>query len=63
MIDNQKLIEHAYGHLLHLQEIWDEAKDGIEIPDDEYFESDAYYEGAIATTEYFIDILTGVSPL
>jgi len=30
-----------------LQVAWEEARTGVEIPDDEHFESDEYYRGAI----------------
>ena len=37
-----------------LQVIYDEARDGVEIPEDEYFESDAYYEGSINALEHVL---------
>jgi len=43
-----KYIKEQHTKLLS---IYNDARDNVEIPEDEYFESDAYYEGSINTLE------------
>jgi hypothetical protein len=34
-----------------------DAQEGIEIPDDEYFESDSFYMGAIDTCDHLLEYI------
>lgn len=42
-------IKYLENHVERLITTAEEAKEGVEIDEDEYFESDAYYQGAIET--------------
>ena len=35
----------------------EEAQEGVEIPDDEYFESDSFYMGAIDTCNHLLEVI------
>ena len=43
------LIKYLGNHVERLIRTSEEAKAGVELDEDEYFESDAYYQGAIET--------------
>ena len=47
-------IKYFTNHLDRLVKTSEEAKAGIEIDEDEHFESDDYYQGAIETTQEFL---------
>jgi hypothetical protein len=56
-MDLNTLREYINIHRISLEQDLEDAREGIEIPEDEYFESDAYYEGAIATCEHFLRVI------
>jgi hypothetical protein len=56
-MDLNTLREYINIHRISLEQDLEDAREGIEIPDDEYFESDAYYEGAIATCEHLLEYI------
>jgi hypothetical protein len=47
-------IQYFTNHIDRLIRTSEEAKAGIEIDEDEYFESDDYYRGAIETAQEFL---------
>jgi hypothetical protein len=51
------LREYIKIHRITLEQDLADAREGIEIPEDEYFESDAYYEGAMATCDHLLEYL------
>jgi hypothetical protein len=56
-MDINTLREYINIHRISLEQDLEDAREGIEIPEDEYFESDAYYEGAIHTCEHFLRVI------
>jgi hypothetical protein len=56
-MDLNTLREYINIHRISLEQDLEDAREGIEIPEDEYFESDAYYEGAIDTCEHFLRVI------
>ena len=53
---SKQLIEYMKIHLISLQQDWEDAKNGVDISDDEYFESDSYYQGAVDTMEHLLSV-------
>ena len=53
----ETLTEYLKIHRISLEQDLEDAREGVEIPDDEYFESDAYYEGAIATCDHLLEYI------
>ena len=49
--------EYIKIHKLSLEQDLEDAKEGIDIPDEEYFEADVYYEGAIDTCNHILRII------
>ena len=47
-------------HLISLEQDWEDAKNNVSLPDDEYFESDAFYMGAIEATEHLLSVATDI---
>jgi len=56
-MDLNTLREYIKIHRISLQQTMEEAQEGIEIPDDEYFESDSFYMGAIDTCDHLLRII------
>jgi hypothetical protein len=50
-----EVLEYVKDLRLKTLTIHQEAKDDVKIPDNEYFESDAYYEGAIDILSEILD--------
>lgn len=53
---SKQLIEYMKIHLISLQQDLEDAKNNVPISEDEYFESDAYYMGAIDTLEHLLSV-------
>ena len=53
-MDLKTLTEYIRIHKISLEQDMAEAQEGIEIPDDEYFESDSFYMGAIDTCDHLL---------
>jgi hypothetical protein len=53
-------IEYMKLHLISLNQDWEEAKDWVEIPEHEHFESDDYYLGAIEATRHLLSVATDI---
>jgi len=53
---NNKLIEYIKLHIISLKQDLEDAQNNTPISEDEYFESDSYYHGAIETAEHILDM-------
>ena len=51
-----QFIEYMKIHKISLLQDLDDAKNGVDIPDDEYFGADEYYEGAINTIDHLLSV-------
>ena len=47
-------------HLISLEQDWEDAKNNVSLHDDEYFESDAFYMGAIDATRHLLSVATDI---
>ena len=56
-MDLNTLTEYIKIHKISLEQDWEDAKENISLPDDEYFESDAWYIGAIDTCEHLLEYI------
>jgi hypothetical protein len=56
-MDLKTLTEYIKLHKLSLEQDWDDAKENISLPDDEYFESDAWYYGAVQTCDHLLEYI------
>jgi len=56
-MDLNTLREYINIHKLSLEQDVEDANNDIPINDDEYYESDAYYEGAIATCNHLLEYI------
>jgi hypothetical protein len=56
-MDLNTLTEYIKIHKLSLEQDLEDAKNGLDIPEDEYFGSDEYYEGAINTCLHILRII------
>ena len=56
LIMSKQLIDYMKIHLISLKQDLEDAKNDVPIPEDEYFESDAYYMGAIDTMEHLLSV-------
>ena len=52
-----ELLEFIQEYRTNMLTAWDEAREGVEIPDDEHFESDDWYEGTLDTCDLILDKL------
>jgi hypothetical protein len=61
-LEESALAAVNYIKLHHISLIQDleDARNNIPIPEDEYFESDSYYMGAIDTCEHLMSVVTGI---
>ena len=53
-------IEYIKLHRLSLIQDMEDANNDIPISEDEYYESDAYYEGAINALEHILSVATDI---
>jgi hypothetical protein len=53
---SKQLIEYMKLHLISLKQDLEDARDNVPISEDEYFESDSYYMGAIDTMEHLLSV-------
>lgn len=56
-MDLNTLREYIKLHKLSLEQDVEDANNDIPISDDEYYESDLYYEGAIATCQHLLEYI------
>ena len=60
MTKSSAFIEYMKLHLLSLNQDLEDAKNNEPLNDDEYFESDAFYMGAIEATEHLLSVATDI---
>ena len=60
MTKSSHFLEYMKLHLISLNQDMEEAKDWVEIPGHEHFESDDYYLGAIETTMHLLSVATDI---
>ena len=53
-------LEYMKLHLISLNQDLEDARNNVSLPDDEYFESDAFYMGAIEATEHLLSVATDI---
>jgi hypothetical protein len=56
-MDLNTLREYIKIHKISLEQDLEDAREGIEIPEDEYFESDSFYMGAIDTCTHLLEYI------
>ena len=56
-MDLTTLKEYINIHKISLEQDVEDANNDIPIADDEYYESDAYYEGAIDTCNHLLEYI------
>jgi hypothetical protein len=56
-MDLNTLREYIKIHKISLEQDIEDANNDIPISDDEYYESDLYYEGAIATCQHLLEYI------
>ena len=54
------ILEYLKLHILTLEQDLEDARDWVELPDNEHFESDDYYFGAIHATQHIYDYVKGI---
>lgn len=47
-------------HKISLEQDLEDARNNIPLNEDEYYESDAFYMGAIEATEHLLSVATGI---
>ena len=55
---SSQLIEYMKLHLISLNQDLEDARNNVPLNEDEYFESDAFYSGAIEATEHLLSVAT-----
>ncbi len=53
-------LEYMKIHKISLEQDLEDARNNIPLNEDEYFESDAYYTGAIDTMEHILSVATDI---
>jgi hypothetical protein len=53
---SKQLIEYMKIHLISLEQDWESAKNNEPLDEDEYWESDSFYMGAIDVTKHFLSV-------
>ena len=56
-MDLNTLREYILIHKISLEQDVEDANNDIPIAEDEYYESDLYYEGAIATCQHLLEYI------
>ena len=56
-MDLNTLREYINIHKISLEQDIEDANNDIPIAEDEYYESDLYYEGAIATCQHLLEYI------
>ena len=60
MTRSSHFMEYLKIHKISLEQDLEDARNNIPIPEDEYFESDSYYMGAIDTMEHILSVATDI---
>ena len=53
-------LEYMKIHLISLEQDLEDARNNIPLTEDEYFESDAYYMGAIDTMRHILSVASDI---
>ena len=60
MTKSSAFLEYMKLHLLSLNQDLEDAKNNEPLNEDEYYESDAFYMGAIEATEHLLSVATDI---
>lgn len=53
---SSKFIDYMSNYVVNLEQALEDARNNVEIPENEYYESDDYYYGAIDTAKQFLSV-------
>jgi hypothetical protein len=60
MTKSSHFMEYLKIHKISLEQDLEDARNNVPIPEDEYFESDSYYMGAIDTMEHILSVASDI---
>jgi hypothetical protein len=60
MTKSSHFLEYMKIHLISLNQDFEDAKNNEPLDEDEYFESDSFYMGAIDATEHLLSVATAI---
>ena len=60
MTKSSHFLEYMKVHLISLNQDLEDARNNVSLPDHEYFESNAFYMGAIDATEHLLSVATDI---
>lgn len=60
MTKSSVFLEYMKIHLISLNQDLEDARNNEPLNEDEYFESDSYYQGAIETMEHLLSVATDI---
>jgi hypothetical protein len=60
MTKSSVFLEYMKLHLISLNQDLEDARNNVPISEDEYFESDSYYMGAIDTMEHILSVASDI---
>ena len=60
MTKSSHFIEYMKIHLISLNQDLEDARNNVPLNEDEYYESDAFYMGAIEATEHLLSVATDI---
>jgi hypothetical protein len=60
MTKSSHFLEYMKIHKISLEQDLEDARNNIPISEDEYFESDSYYMGAIDTMEHILSVASDI---
>jgi hypothetical protein len=60
MTKSSHFLEYMKIHLISLNQDLEDARNNVPLNEDEYYESDAFYMGAIEATEHLLSVATDI---
>ena len=60
MTKSSHFLEYMKLHLISLNQDLEDARNNVALNEDEYFESDVFYMGAIDATEHLLSVATDI---
>jgi hypothetical protein len=60
MTKSSAFIEYMKIHLISLNQDLEDARNNVPLNEDEYYESDAFYMGAIEATEHLLSVANDI---
>ena len=60
MTKSSHFIEYMKIHLISLNQDLEDARNSVPLNEDEYYESDAFYMGAIVATEHLLSVANDI---